>query len=838
MVNLGQAVGYLDLDTSGFSRGFKSALGDLKVLNDQTATAADKFKGVGSAMTTVGSSLTRNVTVPLLGAAAATVKFASDFDDGLKKVSTIADTNVKSIDQLGKEVLALSSDVNISTSDLNEALYQTLSATGDTANAMSYLEVASKLAKGGFTDVTTAVDGATSVMNAYGLTGEEAFAKIADTMITTQNVGKTTVDELAKSLFQVIPTAASLGVSFEEVSAGLAAITAQGTPTNVATTQMRQLFVELSKDGGKAAKTFQKMSGKTFKDFISSGGSVAEALALMDEAAKKDGKSLSDMFGSVEAGNAALQLTGVGGEKFADALDAMGNSAGSTDEAFKKMSESAGDQFSRVINNLKNIAIQFGTIILPYVLKLTEGIGNFMKKLLDMDEGTKKTIVTILGIVAALGPILLIGGKIVSGIGSVMSLVSSLSGVLAALGTTIGAIALPVLAVVAAIVALWIAWQTNFGGIREYTAQIFADLKEIFTTVMAFIKSAWESDLGGIRTYVMAVLEFIKLLFQQVMDAISTTIRVILKIIKGDWQGAWDEIKGFFERTWQRIQEYVSLVIDTIKTLISKWLDIIKSVWESVWSGIQQFFENIWNGIKVFFSGVLEWIKTTIDNALNTVKSLWENIWNSIKTFFENLWTTIKTLLSSYLTWVVDTIKNIGSSLYNAAQTAFNFIKTAFETVWNTITGWFSTAIQTIVSTVTGIGTSLYNAGRSIFESLWNGLKSMWDSISNWFSGVIDKISGWLSGIWDSITGAKNAASDAKSMAADGSHASGLDYVPYNGYIAQLHEGERVLTAEEARGQDKSNGDVFNFYSPVALTPVESAREMKKAKQELALGFM
>lgn len=982
MVNLGQAIGYLDLDTSGLKKGFTSALNDLKELGDQSASMSDKFAGVGSAMTTMGSSLTKNVTAPLVGAGTAAVKFATDFDDGMKKVETIADTSVKPIKELGDEVLRLSSDVNVSTDGLSEALYQVISATGDTANAMDYLEISSKLAKGGFTDVTMAVDGATSVMNAYGLQGEEAFQKVADTMITTQNVGKTTVDDLAKSLYNVIPTAASLGVSFDEVSAGLAAITAQGTPTAVATTQMRQLFVELSKDGGQAAITFQEMSGQTFKQFIESGGSVAEALEYMDKAAQEQNKSLSDMFSSVEAGNAALQLTGVGGEKFAVALDAMGESAGATETAFNTMSESAGNQFAAVVNNLKNVATQFGTIILPYVLKFTEGMVGFMQKLLEMDESTKQIIVTVSAVVAAIGPVLLIGGKLATGISSIMSLVSSASTALATMGTTIGAIAGPIALVIAGLVALWAAWQTNFGGIRDYTAEIMSELQEIFTVVLEGIKLAWENDFGGIKTYVTAVFEFLQLLVQQVMDAISTVISVFLKLIKGDWQGAWEEISGFLERTWARIKEYVSLMVDTIKTIISQWLDIlstlwqaawsaiksffetiwnaikvfvsaavdwvrtaitnalnaikttwetiwnaiksffetiwnaikvfcssildtiktlitnalnaIKSTWETIWNAIKSFFENIWNAIRTFISSILDTIKSLVTNALNAIKSTWESVWNDIKSFFENVWNNIKTFISSVLdaikstittaldsikstvesimndvksTWeniwngiktsvdtiwnaietlvtnaldsIKSTIQGAGSSLSSAATTAFNFIETAFESVWDSITSWFSTAINTITSTISGIGTNLYDAGRNIFSSLWDGMKSMWTSISSWFDGVTSTITSWFDNIWDKITGAKDAVNESQTIDIKGSYAGGLDYVPYNGYIAELHEGERVLTAEQVRNgvSTGGGGDTYNFYSPVALTPVESAREMKRAKQELALGI-
>ena len=296
----------IDGDTSKYEEKLKS-LGQ---------SASKAFTSAGHSMEKMGKNLTKAVTTPLVAAGTVSVKFATDFDESLRKVGTIADTTVVSLEDLGAGTKALSKEIGIGASELNEALYQTLSATNDTGSALAYLEQGTKLAIGGFTDTTTAIDGATSVLNAYGQSGSDAFQKIADNMIMTQNLGKTTVGELASSLYNVIPTAAALGVSFDEVSAAMATITSQGTPTSVATTQLRQMFVELSKESSATSKTFEKLAGKNFTEFIKSGGSVADALALMEQEAVKNGISIKDMFGSVEAGNAALQLTGNGAEKF------------------------------------------------------------------------------------------------------------------------------------------------------------------------------------------------------------------------------------------------------------------------------------------------------------------------------------------------------------------------------------------------------------------------------------------------------------------------------------------------------------------------------------------
>lgn len=421
-INAGAVVSYLELDTGRFKSSLKSAGADLARFADSSESVSTRIGSLGSAFKTAGASLSVGLTVPLVGAGAAMAKFAGDFEESSNKVSTIADTSAVSMEELNKGVLNISNATGESASALNEALYQTLSATNDTANSLEYLEIASKAAGGGFTTTETAVDGLTSVMNAYGMKGKEAMQKVSDMMLQTQNAGKTTFGELSQSLYNVIPTAAGLGVKFEDVSAAMATITSQGTPTSVATTQLRQLFVELSKAGGDTSKAFKKVSGKSFKEFIAEGGNVQDALKLMEKAAKNNGVELKDMFGSVEAGNAAMQLTGNGAKKFKESLEQMENSAGATEEAFDKMDKGMNDGIGDMLNSLRNLAISFGQLLAPTINVLVGYIQNLIEWLQGLDENQKKMIVTVGLVVAAIGPALLVLGNLAGSIANVINI--------------------------------------------------------------------------------------------------------------------------------------------------------------------------------------------------------------------------------------------------------------------------------------------------------------------------------------------------------------------------------------------------------------------------------
>jgi hypothetical protein len=231
------------------------------------------------------------------------------------------------------------------------------------------------------------VDGLTSVTNAYGrevLSAQEA----SDIFFTTVRLGKTTAAELSANLFQVIPTAASLGIQFGTVGAALAAITAQGVPTSVATTQLRQMFIELNKEGGKTASLFDDLAGKSFADFIRDGGSVQGALSLLTEHAADSNTSLSNLFGSVEAGNAALALTSKSGAAlFNGALGEMTDTTGATDDAFSKMDEGMGRTWDRLMIRIDDLKVGLGERLAPAI----EGVLDWLERIGENSDQAGET---------------------------------------------------------------------------------------------------------------------------------------------------------------------------------------------------------------------------------------------------------------------------------------------------------------------------------------------------------------------------------------------------------------------------------------------------------------
>lgn len=304
----------------------------------------------------------------------ASVQAANQFNKGMKEVFTLLPgISQQSMSAMTNDVKEFSKEMGTLTSETVPALYQALSAGVSQDSVFDFLETANKAAVGGVTSLETAVDGLSSVVNAYGEDTVSA-SKASDLMFTTVKLGKTTFEELSSSLYNVVPTAVGAGVAFEDVSAALAAMTAQGIPTSVATTQLRQAIVELSKSGTETDKTFREIAGKGFTEFIAEGNNIQQAFQLLEQHAADTNVGVNDLFGSVEAGNAVLSLTGQGTEKFTQAMNEMREAIGATDAAFKTMEEDPGRKWDRIVAAAEVAQINIGNVLIDKLLPVMEWV--------------------------------------------------------------------------------------------------------------------------------------------------------------------------------------------------------------------------------------------------------------------------------------------------------------------------------------------------------------------------------------------------------------------------------------------------------------------------------
>lgn len=589
---------------------------DLKNANKKVETQSKKLGD------TAGKAA-KGIGIALAAATGAAITFGSEFESSFAKGSTLFGDVEVDIENLQDKILNLSDESGVAANELNEGLYSALSAgipiTENAEEAISFLEKSTKLAKAGFTDVDTAISATAKTLNAYNLDVSEAD-RIQGILINTQNMGITTVDELGAVLSNVTPTASAMNVEFEQIGAALANMTAKGTPAAQATTQLNSLLAELGKTGTKAQVALMEaaegtdLAGMSFQEMSESGVPLNEILDLLGTSAEENGLTMLDMFSSIEAGKAALAISGENSAAFTETLDSMNNTAGLVDETFNKVSDTTRERFNKNLNELKNVLIdlflkfqEVTNAIFLFIEAVKEG--ETWIKLLAVALGTILALVIAYNIQQALATSgLTLWAAIATGATAVTS---ALGAAFAFLTSPIGLIILAIGALIAIGILLVENWDEvsaflleTWETIKEFAVELWEGLTEFFTETWNSIKETAMSVWNGLKEFFSKTVSFIA-------DGLRKGFESALGFVE-------ERIKKFSEL----IKKQVELATDTFKNIIDFIKNVFTGNWEGAWENVKNIFGNAFESLKSLAGAPINWIIDKINNMLNGINGI------------------------------------------------------------------------------------------------------------------------------------------------------------------------------------------------------------------------
>jgi len=373
--------------------GFKKELDEIKKqLKGVEKTAEDSAKKTGKALDDSGASANKfKETLKDVGKSIAaafavqqivnfgreSVQAAAAFEKSMGNISTLVDTNVESMDSMGKAVRELAARTPVELGQLSSALYDVRSAGVSAEDAMAVLESSAQLGVAGLATTAEAANIMTSAVNAFAAEGLSA-EQISDILFKTVKAGKTTLAELTNQFGGVAPAAAAAGVSLADLQASTAAITTLGTPAAAAQTQLKQALTEMQKPGKELSNIFKQLGAKDGLDLIKTSGGLGAAFKLIKEQAEASGMTVSQVTGSVETATAILALGGTVNEAYNTTLADMTTGANAVNVAFEKQAQTADAQFQLMQNAFEDVKIEIGNALMPVLLGAAEGLRDFM----------------------------------------------------------------------------------------------------------------------------------------------------------------------------------------------------------------------------------------------------------------------------------------------------------------------------------------------------------------------------------------------------------------------------------------------------------------------------
>lgn len=889
-VNLGSATAYLLLDTSNFEKGIATASQQLSGFNKSGATAGDKLQSVGNSMKTAGKTMTTNFTLPLVAAGSAIWKVSADFEQGMANVRQLSGATGEDFDALSAKARQMGKDTEFSATQATEALGYMALAGWDTTDMIAGISPVMDLATVSMEDLGTVSDILTDAITAFGHTAHDQTGYVdefgnevnyaehfADILAKTSAKSNTTVSQLGEAFKYCAPAAGSLGYEAEDVALALGLMANNGIKASQGGTSLRRTLLNMINPSDKAAAVMDEYnlslfnadgSAKDFGDvlvmlresFKGTGAMTEEQVQQMgalddefqngtitEQEYEEAAQDLIESFGILtdkQKAQAAATLAGATGlsgflaivnssdEDFAKLQQEIENCNGATKDMAETMRDTADVKLKILLSKLAELGISLGETLVPIIEKIIEHIGKWVDKFNELDPSTQELIVKLGLFLAVAGPILTVVGNIVTlcgtvvgWIGSIIGLISGgggLIGVLGTLGGTIGGIfssifafvaANPVVLLIAAIIAavagLVVAIVKHWDEIKAATQKLWDNIQEIFSKLAEWFQEKFnEAKEKAVEAWKNAREKFLEIKenIQDVFETIDEWFQDKFTKAKELVIQVWENIKDKFVE----IKDKIQAVFETIDTWFKDKFESAKEKILEAWSDIKDKFNQILDEIKSVFEDVQDWFREKFTEAKDAIVE----VWNDIHAKFMEIYDRIKEVFSDVGSWFKD---------------KFNEAKEGIIEAWSDIKEKFQDKLQSIKDVFSNVKDFFSEVGRNIVNGILDGVKAAWDTLTGWISSGIDR----LKNVGSSIV---NGVSSAISGNSKGRYAAGLDYVKSDG-LYYLHEGESVRTKEQTRNGSKQTGDTYNFYSPKALDEITAAREMRRTKQQLALGF-
>lgn len=770
-----------------------------------TNTALSKIDVAGQKMEAVGNSIAgagkkmMGVTTVIGGVGVAAVKTAADFDSAMSQVAAVSGATGKDFDALRNKAREMGAKTKFSATEAAEAMNYMAMAGWKTEDMLSGIEGIMNLAAASGEDLATTSDIVTDALTAFGLSAKDS-GHFADILAAASSNANTNVSMMGETFKYCAPIAGALGFSAEDTAEAIGLMANAGIKSSQAGTALRTIMNNLAGDvkiSGKAigdvtiATTNADGSMRDLSDILADCRSAFGSLTESEKA-----QAAESLVGkNAMSGFLALMNAGEGDiEKLSSAIE---NCDGSAEKMAMTMQDNLTGQITILKSQLQELAISFGDILMPAIRSIVSKLQGFVDKLNGMDEGTKRTVVTIALLVASIGPLLIIIGTAISKIGVAMQgfvkLANGISklkvavqggaGVLGKLGAALGGISAPVLAVVAVIAVLVAAfvhlWKTN-EGFRDAIIGTWTRIKDTisgfcqgivdrlnalgiqFTNIVDVLKTVWDGFCQVLAPIFEGVFNNIANILSTATGVITGILDIFIGIFTGNWSQAWNGIKEIFSSIWNGISSFFTNILNVIKGVADVVLGWFGTSWNEVWTNIKTFFEGIWNGIATFFTTIWETLKNVVTVGIMAIGSILSAAFDIITLPFRFIWENCKEIIISVWDAIKSKVTTVIHAVASVISTVMNAIKTVFSTVWNAI----KTVVTTVVNAIKSVVTTVFTAIKSTATTVWNAIKtavttpvnaikstvtSVFNSVKSAVASIFNGIKSTATSVWNGI---------------------------------------------------------------------------------------
>jgi TP901 family phage tail tape measure protein len=722
-----------------------------------------RWNKTANTMKSVGSNMTRTVSLPLGVVGGIAVKMAMDYEKSVNKIATLSSGSAKDVAMLRNQVLKLGGETARTPQQLADALYIIESGGQHGAAAMAILTKSAQASAVGLGETATIARGVTAAINAYAGTGLTA-ADATNTLAQAVKEGMVPADELVGVIGKLISVSGAMGVSFQSTMAAVAGLTRTGLDASVATNQLRQMLIGFQKPTEKVSSALQSvgLSAEQVRNSFQTMG-IQDTLKMLWEYAGKGAKSVDEQrakyvqfFQAISRGGApALTLIGNNLKENDAIAQRMARSVDVVGASFERLRKQPGFQMQAGLQQIKNDLIILGEVILPMVAPVIVDVANAIQSALQwfkkLDPVLQKIIIGLTVFLVVLGPMM-------SLFGNLMTLGKGLAGIFMALGPALmNPYTLAFIAVAAAIAAAAYLIITNWSEIKAFFGNLWKDIQPTVQAGLDWLKGAWASVSGGVISAWQAVSGAVSSAVSWIAGAFTlvvTQIQPIINTVKAIVSGIGSTIATAFSSAFTAVGGFLSPIINVVRTMgglfitvlgpavhsiagfFSSAFGVVSTVVTNAWNVIKQLanviksillpvFSTLWNVVKSVFGG----LASIVSGAFNVIKGVIKVFTGLFTLDFGKMWSGIKQIFSGalkaiegVLTGAFNMFKSIGKGLIEA-------LGGGISAAWGAIKTAVGAALHGVIGVINGIFGAFYNAGKFIFDGFRKGIEWVWNNV-------------------------------------------------------------------------------------------------------------
>lgn len=705
----------------GFTKPSKEVINSMRSMGNEAIKAGKQIQSAGKTITSVGSTLTKAITVPIAGVATAAVKTAADFEAAMSEVGAISGASAQDLATLTAKAKEMGATTSFSASESAEAMKYMAMAGWKTADMTAGIAGIMNLAAAAGEDLGTTSDIVTDGLTAFGMSAKES-GRFADVMAAASTNANTNVTMLGESFKYCAATAGAMGYNIEDISVALGVMANAGIKGSTAGTTLKNVIANMAKPTDAQAAVMQKL-GISLTDSSGNMKSFAEVMnnlrTSFNGLSETEKASYATTLAGKESMSGLLTIVNASAADFDKLTEAINGSSGSAEAMAAKMLDNLKGQLTLLKSAVEGIAITIGDKLLPYLKKFVSWVQKAADYINNLSDAQVDSIMKWAAIAAAIPPIIMVFGKVVTMVGTVQRTFGTITKTIANFGGIIGTITSPagiVIGVLAAIAVAAVLIIKNWDQVKAFLQNAGNWFKNAFEKA-GFSVQGFKDKFTSIGNTVGSIA-----------GKISSFVKNIAGIFKKEFAGSVGEGADAAGGAFETIVGGAVAAFDTIVTAVDKGLKAFNAIleffggaftgnWDSaaqdfrnsiknifppdIAAGIINVFNTLLPGIKAVASG----IKATFTGLVQDVKK----IFDGFTTIFKGIGTMLKGIFTGDWKGALNGLKTIARG---ALSGLVNIIKAPFKLIAGTVKG----AINSFKS---------LNIVKSIFTAVGNAIKKV-----------------------------------------------------------------------------------------------------------------